>query len=264
MIRLTDDRLQDVLSYLEEDLPNCLYMYGDIVQYGLNDPNIKVWYAEKEGKINAVIMQYFQGSHVFSKDLDYDFDEIYQKLMEIDVDRISSQRAIIEKLHEKLKDTYDVEYTCVFKLSKYRKMDPRVVIEKATVKDADAIAELMVSHELYARSYKKEDLAKELANRIETGIGRSYIIRDGDRIVAHDAVNLETPTYAVEGLALVHDDYRNTLYGAFLDSFMINDLGKEGKELYCMIVEGRRLDAFVRMGNQPLAENGKLFKKTLN
>lgn len=263
MIKLTEERLQDVLKYMEDDLPNCLYLYGDIVRYGINDPNMTVWYSEKDGKINAVVMKYFMGSHVYSKHYDYDLEEILEKLKEIQVDRISSQRPIVEALHERLNKEFDVEYGCVFQLSEYRKMRSPVVIEKAEVKDAEAIAELMMTHELYSRSYKKEDLAKELADRIERKIGRSYIIRDGERIVAHDGVNLETDQFAVEGLALVHDDFRNTLYGSFLDSYMINDLGKEQKKLYCMIVEGRRLDGFVRMGNKIQANYGKLFKKVL-
>ena len=263
MIKLTNERLQDVLHYMEDDLANCLYLYGDIVRYGIDDPNMTVWYSEKEGKINAVVMKYFMGSHVYSKDYDYDLDEIREKLDEINVDRISSQKTIIEALYPKFEKEYDVEYGCVFKLNKYREMKSPVLIERASVEDADAIAELMMTHELYSKSYKKQDLAKELADRLERQIGRSYIIRDGARIVAHDGVNLETDQYAVEGLALVHDDFRSTLYGSFLDSYMINDLGKEGKKLYCMILEGRRLDGFVRMGNEVQASYGKLFRKGL-
>lgn len=261
MLKLTNENLDRVLKYMEDDLPNCLYLYGDIVRYGLDDPNMTVWYSEKDGNINAVVMQYFTGSHVYSKNLDYDMDEVMDKLKEINPDRISSQREIIEKLHACLNDIYDVEYGCVFKLTSYRKMRSPVVIEKATVSDAEAIAELMMTHELYSRSYEKDELAEELADRIRNGIGRSYIIRENGRIIAHDGVNLETDKYAVEGLALVHDDFRNTLYGAFLDSYMINDLGEEGKELYCMIVEGRRLDSFVKLGNHVEANYGKLFRR---
>lgn len=261
MIKLTNENLNKILNYMEDDLPNCLYLYGDIVRYGLDDPNMTVWYSEKNGSVNAVIMQYFTGSHVYSKNLDCDIEEIISKLQEINPDRVSSQREIIEELHKRLNNIYDVEYGCVFKLTSYRKMKSPVVIEKAEASEAGEIADLMMTHELYSRSYEKEELAEELANRIKNGIGRSYIIRENGRIIAHDGVNLETDKYAVEGLALVHDDYRNTLYGAFLDSYMINDLGEEGKELYCMIVEGRRLDSFVKLGNKVQATYGKMFRK---
>lgn len=261
MIRLEKENLKKVLNYMEDDLLNCLYLYGDIVRYGLDNPNMTVWYSEKAGRINAVVMKYFTGSHIYSKNQDYNMEEILDKLEEINADRISSQREVIEALYPRLSEIYDVEYGCVFKLTKFRKMKSPVAIEKADVSDARAIAELLMSNETYSESYNLDALAKELEDRMKNGIGRSYIIRSGDRIVAHDSVTLETDQYAIEGLALVHDDFRNTLYGAFLDSYMINDLGKEGKELYCMIVEGRRLESFVRLGNKIQTSYGKLFKK---
>lgn len=264
MIKLTQERVKDVLAYMEDDLPNCLYLYGDIVRYGINDPNMTVWFSEKDGKINAVVMKYFSGSHVYSKQLDYDLDEVVEKLREIDPDRISSQREIIEKLCPVLESEYGAEFGCVFHVTSYRKFKSSVVIERAQPKDADAIAELLLTNEAYSKTYEKAKLAKELADRMTTGIGRSYIIREGDRVIAHDGVALETDKYMVESLALVHDDYRKTLYGSMLESYMINDLGEEGKELYCMITEGRRAEGFERLGNRVVASYGKMFKRVLN
>ena len=261
--QVTKEKLPEILSYLADDVANCLYMYGDLELYGVDDPNIKAWYSEKNGEINTVILKYFQGSHVYSKKLNHNIEEVIEKIKEISPDRVSSQRQIAKELYEALCDEYDVEYGCVFKLTKYRKMESPVKIEKAKVEDAEAIADLLMTHEAYSESYLRDNLAEELRSRMENGFGRSYIIRDGDRIVAHDCVSLETSKYAVEGLALVHDDFRKTLYGSFLDSYMINDLGEEGKELYCMIVEGRRLDAFIKLGNKVEAEYGKIFRKAI-
>lgn len=263
MIQLTNERLQEVLSYMEDDLPNCLYLYGDIVCYGLKDPNVTVWYEEDVKGINVVIMQYFSAAHVYSKEDNFDTESVVKKLREINVTRISSKKSIVEMLLPQLEDKYGAEYGGVFKLTNYREIKSPVKIEKAGVEDAEAIAELLVTNEVYSHSYRKDELQKEIADRIERKVGRSYIIRDNERIVGHDGVSLETAQFAIEGLALVHDDFRNTLYGAFLDSYMVNDLGKEGKDLYCMIVEGRRMDGFIRMGNEVKAHYGKLFLKDI-
>ena len=112
---------------------------------------------------------------------------------------------------------------------------------------------LMIAYDVYSRSSQKEELTAELEGRLGRGIGRSYIIRDGGRIAVHDSVMIETDTYAVEGRLLLHEDYKNTWYGAFMDSYMVNDLGKEGKDLYCMIAEGRRMESFSRFGNEVAA-----------
>lgn len=263
MIKVQNENLNRILSYMEDDLPNCLYLYGDIVCYGLDDKNVEVWYEEENGKINVIIMKYFSAAHVYSKDDDYNLENVIKKLLEISVTRISSKKSIIERLYPELQDKYGVEYGAVFKLSSFRPLKSTVEIERADADDAGAIAELLTSNIVYSHSYKKEELEKEIRDRINRKIGRSYIIRDGNRIVGHDGVSIETDKFAIEGLAVVHDDYRRTFYGAFLDSFMINDLGKEGKDLYCMIVEGRRMDNFARMGNEIAAYYGKLFLKEL-
>ena len=264
MHRVTKESFDRVLSYMEDDLPNCLYLYGDMVRYGIDDPNITVWYGERAGKINAVVMKYFTGAHVYSKNLDYDLDEVIAKAEETDADRISSQREIAEVLYSRLHKTYDVEYGYVFRLKKYRELKSPVKIERASASDAKKIAALLMTSDFFAHSYREDKLAEELEDRLRRGIGRSYIMRDGERIVGHDGVNLETERYAVESLAMVHADYRNTLYGAFLESFFINHMGKEGKDLYCMLVSERRIKAFEKMGNEPCAAYGKLFRRKIS
>lgn len=263
MIRLTQDRLKDVLAYLEADLVNCLYLYGDIVRYGLDDPNMTVWFAERGGKINAVVMKYFSGSQVYSKDLDYDLDELVGQLRSFSPDRIHSQREIIEALTPVLQKDYTTEFGYIFKISNYRHVKSTVQIERAAPEDAGAIADLMLSNDVWAKMYEREALAKELADRMETGIGRSYIIRDGDRIVAHNGVSLETDKYMIESLAVLHDDYRNTFYGLFIESFMLNDVREEGKDLYNFIIEGNRADGFMKMGNIVCGHYGKMCKRSL-
>ncbi len=263
MIKLTDDRVEDILKYMEEDIENCLYLYGDVVRYGIDDPNMTVWYSEVDGNINTVIMKYFSGCHVYSKNLNYNLDEVVEKLKQIHVNRISSQKEIIEKIYPLLMGEYEVEYGAVFKLSKFRNMQSPVEIVKAKIEDVPQIADLLMTNEMYSSSYKRQDLIEELSDRISRNIGRSYIMREGERIIAHDGVTIETDKFAVEGLLLLHEDYKDTLYGAFLDSYMVNDLGKEGKTLYAMMLDGRRQDAFVRFGNEIVARYGKMTFKDL-
>lgn len=260
MIKLTDDRLQDILEYLEKDLVNCLYLYGDIVRYGIHDPNMTVWYSEKNGDLNCVIMKYFQGSHVFSLNNDYDIDEVVQHLNDIDVDRISSNGEIIRELHKRMKDRYSAEYGRTLKMKAYRRFKHDVAIEEASLDDVKGIVDLLMSHPLYTESYTHEQLYEELSDRIKRKIGRSFIIRDGDRIVAHDSYNLETDKYAISGLALVHDDFRKTFYGVFLESHQINTMIDEGKEMYAMLYEMPRVEGFLKMGNEDVAEYGKLIR----
>lgn len=264
MIKLTQEKVKDVLAYMEDDLPNCLYLYGDIVRYGIDDPNMTVWFSEKNGKINAVVMKYFSGSHVYSKHLDFDPDELAAHLKNINVDRISSQRALIEMLSPLMGDEYSTRFGAVFRLLSYRKMKKdSLAIERASAEDVGEIAAFLMTNEEVAGRYNQEKLEAELMDRIVTGVGRSYVIRVNGEIVAHDSVTLETDRYMVAGLALVRDDYRAAFYGSLLESFMINEVHEEGKELYCMIVDGPRQEGFVRLGNQVVARYGKFVRRTI-
>ena len=261
MVKLTQERVKDILSYMEDDLPNCLYLYGDIVRYGVDDSNMTVWFSEENGKIKAVVMKYFSGSHVYSKNLDYDLDEVVEKLREINPDRVSSQREIIKSLFPFFQDGYDVEYGEIFKHYHYRKMKSPVPIERAKPEDAGKIAEFLMTHETWSKTYDKDRLADELADRMRLGIGRSYIIRDGDQIVAHDSFALETDRYVVGSLALVHEDYRKRMYGVFLESYIVNEIYDEGKDNYSMITDIQRIKGLTRRGNLPVAYYGKLFRR---
>lgn len=263
MIKATQKDMPRIMSYLEQDLANCLYMYGDLEVYGLEDPNISLWYSEKDGELNAVVFKYFRGSHVFSLKRNYDVDEVVDHLNSIGIDRVCSDGDTIRALHKKMGDEFTEEYGRTLKLSKYRRFKPDVDIEVAEEKDAEQIAKFLMLHELYSESYTVEALYEELKDRIGRGIGRSFIIRDGERIVGHSSYNLETSKYAVEGLTLVHDDFRNTFYGIYLESHLINTAVDEGKVMYGMVFDEQRAKGFVKMGNEDVGEYGKMNRKSL-
>lgn len=69
----------------------------------------------------------------------------------------------------------------------YRKIDSGHPIEKAKEADAREIAELICGDPEIGGHYEAENLAAQLADRIRTGTGRSYIIRESGNIAAHSA-----------------------------------------------------------------------------
>ena len=258
MTLLTEDEYSGLMEYLKKDIGSCLYMYCDLVKYGINDPNIHVWYSKIYGEFNCVIMQYFKGAHIYSFNNDYNLEEVVDHFNLIDVDRICGNGIIIRKIQPLMGNRFYAEYGRTLKLSKYKRFKHNIDIETATIYDVCGITELLMSHKLYSDSYSYDQLYKELEDRISRNIGRSFIIKDGDRVVAHDSYNVETENVAVGGLALVHDDYRRTFYGIYLESYMINTMVDEGKTLYAMLFDRRRVEGFVKMGNINIGEYGKM------
>ena len=83
---VSEKELDRVLCYLEKDKVNCIYLYIDLMIYGLTNPNIRVWYNEDMQGLKMVIMQYHKSFQVYSNRL---FDETDCLIELVDRDRKS-------------------------------------------------------------------------------------------------------------------------------------------------------------------------------
>ncbi len=249
-----------ILEYLGRDIPNCLYLYLDVYTYGVTDPNITIWFSEAGGKISLVIMKYYDSFQIYSDREDCDIAAISDMINEYDIGRAFARKDIIEKLSESFNNRYYVEYGKILELNKYRIMKGMERVEQATEEDIPEIVDLILTDEENNASYNSEELAGQMLDRMRTGMGNSYIIREEGKIVAHLSIAAQTDKFRVAALTIVHPDYRNTLYGTMLDSYLINELGKNGMRLFAFMTDERRIKMFLLMGNSLAAEYGKLIK----
>lgn len=260
----TEDTLKRILEYLEPDVVNCLYLYIDLSIYGLKNPNINVWYQEDEEGIYMVVMQYHQSFQVYAS-RNYDcIDGILRLVEKRNPYAISGRSEIIHALSGKL-DQYKAEFGVV---TKHRFSDTEklerildqcdVQIEQATTKDAREIAELICSDPELGAPYTVDSLSKELVERMETGMGRSLIIRKNGKIVGHTATFAEYGSIAMGSGLIIAPAFRDTMYFNWLDSYMELTLKKEGKNIYGMVLDPRLLKAYKRSGSDVVAEYGKL------
>ena len=61
--------------------------------------------------------------------------------------------------------------------------------------------------------------------------------------------------------SIVKKDARDFPYGAFIDSYILNELQKTDINIYGFLGDARRIRLFEAMGNHVAAEYGKLIKK---
>jgi len=258
--RANESDVSKILDYLGKDVPNCLYLYLDIYTYGVDDPNITVWFAEEDGEVSLVIMKYYDSFQIYSDREDCDIEAIAQKIEEFDIGRAFARKDIIDKLQERFNNRYIVEYGKILELNKYRIMKGMERVEIATEEDIPEIVDLILTDEENSASYNSEELAEQMLDRMRTGMGNSYIVREDGRIVAHLSIAAQTDKFRVAALTIVHPDYRNTLYGTMVDSYLINVLGKDGKRNFAFMMDECRIKMFLLMGNKLAAEYGKLIK----
>ena len=259
MKKATQNDYSQIIDYLKKDIGRCLYMYIDISVYGLDSDYIDVWFDTDEKGISFVIMRYHDSFQIYTDRDQWDIDGLLALAKEYDIMAIHAKKSMIDALEGKLGDDYEVHYGVVLKGGKPRnygiKEEERVEVAKP--EDADEIAALMCSDEFWAEVYDEKELAAQLRERMETGMGRSFIIRDNGRIVVHDATFAETEDVAVLSGMMVHKDYRDTLLSAAIESYISRVMAEEGKQVYFMISHMERVHIFEKLGHSVITEYGK-------
>ena len=60
----TQEDVQKLLNYLEQDLKNCLYSYIDLKKFGIENPNLTIYFEETD-EICCTALKYYEGLQLF-------------------------------------------------------------------------------------------------------------------------------------------------------------------------------------------------------
>lgn len=256
----TEMEIDDILLFLKANLSNCLYMYIDIKKYGLQNPNMTVWISRdvSDNQVNLVVMKYYNSIQIFSKNDQWDKQWLQDLIFQEHYQMIMGQAAIIEELAELLKGKYSSEYGQIYQIQEYRKLDSGNLVHHANAEDMKEIAELICMDESFRLNYQVDNLAEQLRERLESGMGRNVIIQEEDRIVAHIATYAEYDNIAITSGLIVHPEYRNSIYGFLVESVLCNELIDEGMEIFTFVLEKKRKQFFDALGARLCGEYGKL------
>lgn len=262
---VNSDEIINILEYLDNDVENCLYMYADIEKYGLENDNMSVWYDTDEIGIRMVVMKYHNNFQVYSNRGFYDLEGVIELINQYNPNGISGRKEIIVYLQKYLSEKYHTEYGVIFRGKAIDKekiksalADCDVCIELAKAENAKDIAELVCMDEELGSVYTVESLAAELSDRINTGMGRSYIIRDNGKVVAHNATYAESEKFVVVSGLMVHPEFRDTEYAYWIDLKSSLEFQEEGKDRYFFALRNRIIKWHKRIGNIVVGEYGKM------
>lgn len=258
---IKEGEVDRLLAYLKEDIPNCIYMYTDIFTYRLGNPNMKVWIEEpKDGRFNLVVMKYHDSFQLYARTDDWDVEDVCRLIDEYDIQMINGSVEMIKRLEPLYRDSYHYTGGTIFRLNHCEEIETEEKPEIAQLKDVPEIAELLSQDEYYSESYTKEELERQLSERISTGMGRSCIIRKDGKIVAHCASFTEADGIAVSAGTIAHKDYRGHKLGLVVENYMNRHMNENGYSWYGFILEEPRVKKFKEMGNEIVATYGKLVK----
>lgn len=258
-----------ILNYLEEDVENCLYMYADISKYGVEGKNVTVWYDMDDIGIRMVVMKYHNNFQIYSN---RGFKELESVISLINYQRpqgVFGRKEIITNLVNPLNEQYEAEFGFVFrgKTLDVNKLDRKLKesntdIVMAKESDVYKIAQLLCLDKDVKAIHTEQSLAKELKDRMRTKMGRSYIIRKGNEVIAHNATYAECDKFVVVSGLMVHPDFRNTEYAYLLDLKSSMEFQKEGKNRYFFVTNDRVIHWHKTIKTPIAGEYGKLLFKS--
>ena len=261
MVEAAEHDIDEIVEYLHKGVQDCIYMFVDIKKYRLSNPAMRIWIDKDENnQLTCVVMKYHTGVSVYAETDTYPSDEVIQLIRDLNPMSITAKKTIVEKIEEAVGSQYNVLYGYVFRVDSFNDFGGNDLVELANEDDMLECAKLIVSNEEIGSYYEIENLAEQLRERIRTGMGRNYIIRDNGKIIGHIASYAELDDVATTSALIVDHEHEGKMYGAVLESYIVNQLRKEGFNVYTYIIQKKRFRLLKNIGNNPVGEYGKMMR----
>lgn len=230
MYQGTKEDAKRILDYIGKDYGKCAYLYIDMRKYGFENEHVHVWVQENDqNEINVVLLQYYNGMHLFSRDNSFDGKLVADIIKTRSVAMVCDMKDTIEKVSPYFPDN-DVEIGKVVMLKEYSGIQSKDSV-RAKRKDLGEIVDLLMTDEVMGGPYTRELLYSQFLERYDDNFGRSYIHRDesNGKIIAHSGTYAELDDIAVISGGIVASEYRkNGEYARILGS-VCKELWEEHK-----------------------------------
>lgn len=232
IIKCNDKNITQVFNYIGEDYDKCLYMYIDLVKYGLKNKNFNVWIQYDENKICGLISQYYNGIQIYSKSHNLIADEMNEFIKK-------KNPSIITGMNEsmcQIKDAFPEyqEYTAfVSKLTELT-YPPNLNTYNASIEELEEITKIIAQDEILGKGYDYKTLYQQFYDRKMNNFGRNFILRDksNNEIICHAATSAEIPELAVISGVITPLKYRGKGFSKGALAAICEELQSEGKEIF--------------------------------
>ncbi len=252
---------QLIKEYIGNDYDKCLYLYLDFLKYGLSNENLKFWLdLDDDNEIRCVVLKYYSGMHVFSKNNDCDFEEIKGLINSEEPSVVCAEKFLVENLSEVLEeDGYLPEYGWVRVLSKHYDCDNSMV-KRATEEEEFIEISKLIKNDHMGKFYDFDELVSQIKEREEDDFGRNYIIKDDGKIISNASTNAEIEKIAVLSNVITDESHRGKGLATKVCSKLCNDLIDEGKNVYLINYTDESTRLYEKLGFEISCEIGKLYK----
>lgn len=256
-----NDEINSILSYVDGEYYKCLYLYLNIQKYGCSSDTTKTWKQTVDGEVKSVMLAYHSALHIYSKRLDFDIPELTEFILMRNPSIVCATADTIRLLAPYLcSKGFSSEFGYIGKHVNSIQQQNGYTITLANKSDVVEIARLLYEDEDIGASYTLDDLEKQIEERLSDGYVRSYVIRDGDRVVAHLGTGAETDNLCTISYVITAPDHRGQGLSTALFSYSCERLKEEGKEIYSVYYPENSRRLHHKMGFVDFCEFGKLYR----
>ncbi len=243
-VKAKEQDVEKLLTYFEQDLKNCLYSYIDLKKFGIENPNLTVYFDESDG-ICCTALKYYEGLQLFDADGKMDAEKTAKLIKELNSHIVSSTVDVIEKLYPLLKDTYEMEQGYVTEMLSMPECEISEEVRPAELSEYDEIAKLICSDKGVGGHYEPNELKELLLTRLDEGMGRNYVIKRDGEIIYHAATYAELDNLAVISGVVTKEEFRGKGLGTKGIQKLCYDLLKEEKKP-CLFYYTKQAEGFYK------------------
>lgn len=228
-IQCDNSYVPQVVEYIGEGKYQCFYLYMDLLEYGAQGPDVGLWISGDGEEIQGVAYRYFDTLHLYSRGR-FPTHDALGLIDELRPKCVTGSQDTIDHIRDKTKDRYAYELSHIITARKYMDGKSDLAVAEAGEADIPEIAALMMKEPIYNSVYTYESLCEQLKNRLETGFGRLFIMRDETgRLVATNATSAETEELAVISGLVTDTELRGRGLGRAITASTWNLVRREGK-----------------------------------
>lgn len=228
-IQCDNSYIPQVMEYIGEGKYQCFYLYMDLLEYGAQGPDVGLWLCGDGEDIQGVAYRYYDALHLYSRGRFPPHDAV-GLVNELRPKCVTGAQANIDRIYGKTREKYTYKLSHIITTRKYMEGKSDLAVCQAGADDVPEIAALMMKEPIYSSVYTYEALCGQLSNRLETGFGRLFIMRDGTgRLVAANATSAETDEMAVISGLVTDSERRGLGLGRAITASTWNLVRREGK-----------------------------------
>lgn len=258
IIKCMKDWNKRIFSYIGDDYEKCLYVYSDLIKYGVSTEYVTVWVNVIDDKIRAIIMKYHNGMHIYSSNLDYDKTEIVKLVRKTKPSMVLGVEAIISDISDMLGD-YSCKYGYVKKMKKSAGNYKYDDVKTATLEDVGSLTKMLMEDEGFSVGYTYDEMFGQILERIADEYGKTFYIRNEDEICAQLGISAITNQFMIISNVYTLKQYRGKQYASKLFSYM--SYISEGKEIYLFCYGDKLSGYYDHIGFETVQLWGKLCVK---